>query len=347
MSEHTHPDPVQPRTADDLQKITGIGLVLATRLREAGITSYRDLAMTPAERIAELLGGAGGTSVERITSQDWAGQAQRLADNAAADPTEHQRYATFHVELLIDSDGGVRRTKVRHYQTDSENSWAGWDQEQLSAVITGRAGLTFTQVSPGRSGARVGSGRGGVRGPAARPGTSQGPPPHPKATPFRQPSPPPHIHVDGPRLSGAGPHRNFGRENQPFQVLVTVEAEPAGATRADDLDLTVEIMSRTVGNGTEHLLGTARKIITVGQPFEAGLTAPPLPPGLHTLHAVVTVYPRDHKTGDEPLCRHRNPGELVHITGQVGRDARSDNPEPRWSARSQPPATALAPTLRT
>jgi hypothetical protein len=84
--------------------------VLAKRLREAGITSYQDLATIRAERIAELLGGGGGISVERITSQDWAGQAQRLAGSPTANPPEHQRYATFHVELLIDSDGGVRRT---------------------------------------------------------------------------------------------------------------------------------------------------------------------------------------------------------------------------------------------
>jgi hypothetical protein len=166
MSEHTHPGPAQPRTADDLQKITGIGPVLAKRLREAGITSYQDLATIRAERIAELLGGGGGISVERITSQDWTGQAQRLAGSATANPPEHQRYATFHVELLIDSDGEVRRTKVRHYQTDSEDNWAGWDQEQLAAVIAGRAGLTFTQVSPGGSGTRNGSGRADVREPA-------------------------------------------------------------------------------------------------------------------------------------------------------------------------------------
>src|SRR5271166_5231039 len=99
MSEHIYPDPVQPRTADDLQKITGIGPVLAKRLRAAGVTSYRDLATIPAERIAELLGGGGGISVERITDQ-----ARRLADNATMNPPDHQRYATFHVELLIDSD---------------------------------------------------------------------------------------------------------------------------------------------------------------------------------------------------------------------------------------------------
>jgi hypothetical protein len=318
MSDHAHPDPVQPRTADDLQKITGIGPVLAKRLREAGITSYQALATIPAERIANLLGGGGGISAERINSQDWVGQAQRLADDAAANPPEHQRYATFHVELLIDPDGGVRRTTVRHYQTDLEDNWAGWDPEQLSAVITGRAGLNLTQVSPDTSGTRKSSGRASVLVPTAGSGKSQGHPPLPKAAPSRQPCPPPHIHVDGPRLTGVGPHGNFQRENQPFQVLVKVEAEPADATSPDDLDLTVEIMSRTVGTGVQRVLGTARKIMTVAQPIEAELTAPPLPPGLHALHAAVTVYPCDHRAGDEPLCRYRNRGELVHVTGQVG-----------------------------
>ena len=60
--------------------------MLAKRLREAGITSYQDLATIRAERIAELLGGGGGISVERITSQDWAGQAQRLAGSPTANP---------------------------------------------------------------------------------------------------------------------------------------------------------------------------------------------------------------------------------------------------------------------
>jgi len=70
MSEYT--DPAQPpRRGEDLQKITGIDPVLAKRVEEAGITSYRDLATVPAERIAELLGGASGVSAERITSQDW------------------------------------------------------------------------------------------------------------------------------------------------------------------------------------------------------------------------------------------------------------------------------------
>jgi hypothetical protein len=297
MSEYT--DPAQtPRRGDDLQKITGIDPVVAKRLEEAGITSYRGLATVPAERIAELLGGASGVSAERITSHDWVGQAERLAEDETANPPDNQRYATFHVDLLIDSDGGVRRTKVRHYQTDREDTWAGWDQKQLIAVITDRAGLAAIESTLDRS--------------AARAGLTE-----PETAPSCQPSPlPPHIHVDGPHLTGAGPHRNFRREGQPFQVLVTIRAETADATRPYDLDITVEVESRPVDSGTRHLLGIARKIIGVDRPSELELTAPPLPPGLHAIHAVITVYRHNHEAGDEPLYRHRHPGELIHVASR-------------------------------
>jgi hypothetical protein len=319
MSEYT--DPAQPPRRDDLQKITGIDPVLAKRLEEAGITSYRDLATVPAERIAELLGGASGVSAERITSQDWVGQAQRLAEDETGNPRDNQRYATFHVDLLIDSDGGVRRTKVLHYQTDREDTWAGWDQKQLIAVITDRAGSAAIESTLDRSAARAGLTEADVLLPTGGPRTSRKQPTRPETAPSCQPSPlPPHIHVDGPHLTGAGPHRNFRREGQPFQVLVTIRAETADATRPDDLDITVEVESRPVDSGTRHLLGIARKIIGVDRPSELELTALPLPPGLHALHAVITVYRHNHEAGDEPLYRHRNPGELVHVACQTLQD---------------------------
>lgn len=123
---------------DDLRKIAGIGPTLAARLTGAGITRYRDLAALTAGKLAELAGVAEG----RVTSQDWIGQAQRLDDAAS-----HQEYATFHVELLLD-EGTVRRTKTRHYQTDTEESWSGWDAGRLIAVITRKAALDTTASRP-------------------------------------------------------------------------------------------------------------------------------------------------------------------------------------------------------
>jgi len=35
----------------------------------------------------------------------------------------------------------ARRTKARYYQTDAEDSWPGWDEQHLIAVIRSKAAL--------------------------------------------------------------------------------------------------------------------------------------------------------------------------------------------------------------
>lgn len=48
---------------------------------------------------------------------------------------DKQRYATFVIELLLDQDGNVRRTRVQHIQTRADQKWAGWDEERLLAFL--------------------------------------------------------------------------------------------------------------------------------------------------------------------------------------------------------------------
>src|SRR6266851_4917746 len=145
MRKSRDPEPGSPQpAADDMQKIAGIGPALATRLAEAGVSRYRDLASFTQER----LGAVVHVSPERIAGQDWIGQARRLASNVPIDPEGHQTYATFHVELLIDADNTVRRTKARHYQTDAEDSWPGWDEQHLIAVIRSKAALDTPAARP-------------------------------------------------------------------------------------------------------------------------------------------------------------------------------------------------------
>jgi hypothetical protein len=46
-----------------------------------------------------------------------------------------QHYSTFVVEFLLDEHREVRRTRVVHVQTGSEERWAGWDEERLLRFI--------------------------------------------------------------------------------------------------------------------------------------------------------------------------------------------------------------------
>jgi len=71
------PRPGQKRaaaTGDNLEIIMGVGPIYAKRLREAGITTYRQLA----EASYEVLDKVSRGNLERVIKEDWRGQAQRL-----------------------------------------------------------------------------------------------------------------------------------------------------------------------------------------------------------------------------------------------------------------------------
>ena len=69
-----------PTSHDDLKLISGVGPGLEKKLRDAGITSYSQIAaLTPAE-IAELEANV-IKFTGRITRDDWIGQAQQLMNS--------------------------------------------------------------------------------------------------------------------------------------------------------------------------------------------------------------------------------------------------------------------------
>ncbi len=291
MRKSRDPEPGSPQpAADDMQKIAGIGPALATRLAEAGVSRYRDLASFTQER----LGAVVHVSPERIAGQDWIGQARRLASNVPidpeghqtdpeghqTDPEGHQTYATFHVELLIDADNTVRRTKARHYQTDAEDSWPGWDEQHLIAVIRSKAALDT---------------------PAARPTEPQAP----EASP---------IHVDGPGPAEKGTHGTFRLAGQPTTVRMALQVAPFDRADAGPVDFIAEVAARSVSDNARYPVATASGVATIDEAICLNLGGQPLPPGLYRLEAEVTIYGHRHEPYDRPLCRHRSLGDLVHVT---------------------------------
>ena len=284
MRKSRDPEPGSPQpAADDMQKIAGIGPALATRLAEAGVSRYRDLASFTQER----LGAVVHVSPERIAGQDWIGQARRLASDVPidpeghqTDPEGHQTYATFHVELLIDADNTVRRTKARHYQTDAEDSWPGWDEQHLIAVIRSKATLDT---------------------PAARPTEPQAP----EASP---------IHVDGPGPAEKGTHGTFRLAGQPTTVRMALQVAPFDRADAGPVDFIAEVAARSVSDNARYPVATASGVATIDEAICLNLGGQPLPPGLYRLEAEVTIYGHRHEPYDRPLCRHRSLGDLVHVT---------------------------------
>jgi hypothetical protein len=54
-----------------------------------------------------------------------------------------QPYSTYVVEFLLDEQREVRRTRVVHIQTQSEERWAGWDEERLLRFIMTHGDLSL------------------------------------------------------------------------------------------------------------------------------------------------------------------------------------------------------------
>jgi large subunit ribosomal protein L21 len=67
-----------PGRVDDLTAIKGIGAVSAERLREAGVTSYAQVAAWSDHDVL-IMAARIKVGADRITRQDWVGQARSLA----------------------------------------------------------------------------------------------------------------------------------------------------------------------------------------------------------------------------------------------------------------------------
>jgi hypothetical protein len=79
---------VKSIVSDDLKLINGIGPAVERRLNGVGIYTFAKLAALPAHDIAKAVAGTGGLTVERITEQDWIGQARNLASKSISDKTQ-------------------------------------------------------------------------------------------------------------------------------------------------------------------------------------------------------------------------------------------------------------------
>ena len=62
---------------DDFTRIKGIGPVFDQRLKNAGIRTFGELAITSPERIAEII----GWPVDRVLRSDLPGQARYFSEN--------------------------------------------------------------------------------------------------------------------------------------------------------------------------------------------------------------------------------------------------------------------------
>ena len=245
---------------NDFKTIRGIGASVEDRLHKAGILTYRQLAELSPQELSDVLKGVVGLTPERITAQDWIGQAMQLASEMAAPGSEGeapelqkgQHYAVFTLELLLDAENHVRRTRVMHVQSQIDVTWAGWDEKHLMDFFVAQAPL----VRPGEGEPAAVIQSGPVELPAsafepvaesALPAETTG-----LAGQFR-------IQSLEPKYTGSGAATRLIPSGQPFNLRLQLDLAKLDAPPDLPIYYTVSLHARRVGadNGRQ-LLGTAR-----------------------------------------------------------------------------------------
>jgi hypothetical protein len=299
------------QTGDDFQKIAGIGQAIERRLHEAGILTYQDLAARSPEQIAARLTDVAGLSSARITSQDWTGQAGRLAGPAAPPlPSEpDQKYASFHIELLLDVDGSVRRTRVHHLKSGQDEAWPGWDEGRLIALLRDH----IPRLAP--------------RQPAKAPGppssatltTDQQETAAPSGSELETVQLPVSLPSSFLRIENLGFTREGQRSHryapdEPTSIGFTLHVTQASTLQAAAFDFTADVTaSSELGDNQRQPLGTVQGAVRTGEPLPVELAGPPLPRGLYRLEATVAIYPADHTRDSKPLHSRRRTGAFVQV----------------------------------
>lgn len=141
---------------DDFTRIRGMNEYVANRLSEVGIPTYSKLASMSPEEIISRLGTEAGYTVEAIEKRDWISQASALAlksvtgksaeevESSQADLTE----VSYVIELLLDKNKRVRRTKVLHVKSNEDQVWKGWESARLLDYFVNRPELRLVDEKP-------------------------------------------------------------------------------------------------------------------------------------------------------------------------------------------------------
>jgi hypothetical protein len=283
---------------DDFKLIAGIGPGVERRFHAANIFTFDQLAALSSHDIAHLLTDLAGLSAERIAKQDWVGQARDLAAQPAKSNTEQaelerrQRYATFTVELLLDEDNDVRRTRVVHIQAEDEESWAGWEHARLIDFIVQRGDMRMAV-------------------PAQELRSTLTVEPEPVEIPSELPA---LVGVQAPAqatrkpagLSGASRLRQFElvptdadnahgllRHNQPFSARLLIDLTAVAAPAETALSYYAVIHTRKMGGGARTIVGEAQGTLAMADLAVVVVPNLILVPGIYRPEAVIVLTPAD------------------------------------------------------
>lgn len=237
------------------RELSGIGPATESRLHEAGVWDWSDLA-----EVLHALGGIRGLTVEGLRSLA-KGADDRSDGDETTGPDDGERAETFIVRLGITPDRGVSRTTVTHVRNRDERSWAGWNGTTLLRLMCWSADVAEDANAPDA---------------AELPETET------EEIPSEQPAAasPSTVVVDGGVVVG-GPPRS---------VDVTIDGDASKVLDADTFTYRARLEARPYGGSDwEEIGGTVVGTGRTGSRTMVTFDDVPVPSSLHRLRASVSM----------------------------------------------------------
>jgi hypothetical protein len=285
------PEIITNQVIDDFKCIRGIGPRFESQLHKAGILTYTQLSILSSDELAGLFKDFNGISAERIAQQNWTGQARKLAAektpseaNIEPAPLEGRlHYAVFTVELLLDEENNVRRTRVMHVQNQSEVTWAGWEEPKLVNFFIESAQLKIPQ--PRKS---------------VKPDMPHDEAAEPVPAETREPKPTPQIpairgklHLDEMALmaTGTGLSQRLIQSDQPFDVKLLLNLANVTISHDVPLNYAATIYAKRIGSGSNQVVGRAEGMFLPEDFISLAVEGIRLPHGTYRIEAFVKLTP--------------------------------------------------------
>ena len=306
---------VPPIKADDFRLIKGIGPVLAGRLYDAGVCTYKQLAFLSPAKLAEMVTGL---SAKQISKQDWSGQARKLATKKTQPkPSQKdspkrslsQHYENFTIEFLVDEKHAVRRTRVVHIQSGDADTWAGWEARQLVDFLARHTGVRVPVERPKKQADQAALNRNvQIRDRELQPTEPEiraSPPPYTASAgheiPVKETAPPAlHFLVAAPQasklsirtlevLTPSSDHPvNFLRQDQPYLVRLTLDLSEMNEPGDLPLIYKASVFSRQLA-GARHSIGEIVSTLKFSKSVNLDINGDCLPPGTYRLEAFAEI----------------------------------------------------------
>jgi hypothetical protein len=269
--------------------VDGIGPAVEKRLHSAGILTFAQLASLKPEKLAKLLNGMVGYSPKRIKDEDWSGQARILAEKAgqtlvdeAQGPTNNSlHYASYTVELLLDRENQVRRTRAMHVQSSQEATWAGWDAGRLHdfLVDSGQLQTTSSQESLTVDEAPVSK-------------------PAPSPTADLEPSRPALALKGATKIIDTRLVNQSGQSlgaiipgDQPFEVQLLLDLSQVEVPKGERMGYDATIYLKKLGKSDQVVTGGKEGTLTAVKSAMIDVSSQPVAPGDYRLEALVALRP--------------------------------------------------------